>query len=90
MIQAIKDNNGINSALAILNTSALTPSLLKAREGFHALHMSNGTTGSDYGGTPAKRDDNMVPVIMALSETDGVTPVALYCDSDGKLLVDTT
>ena len=36
----------------------------------------------------ALRDDNFVPTLLAVSDVDGETPVVLYVDSDGKLLID--
>jgi hypothetical protein len=36
----------------------------------------------------ALRDDNFVPTLLAVSSVDGETPVVLYTDSEGKLLID--
>ena len=39
----------------------------------------------------AKRDENMVPALLAVSNTDGITPVVVYADpTTHKLLVDTS
>lgn len=36
----------------------------------------------------ALRDENFVPTLMGVSSVDGITPVVLYADSNGKLLID--
>ena len=46
------------------------------------------STGSDHGPTNALRDENNVPTLMAVSSADGVTPVVVYADSNGNLLID--
>lgn len=47
----------------------------------HALGVSDGTTGTDNGRPAAARDENFVPVLMAVSSVDGVTPVEVYADA---------
>lgn len=56
----------------------------------HALHVGNGTTGSDNGPSQSRHDDSHVSILMAVSSADGKTPVALYGDSSGNLLVQIT
>lgn len=89
MTQAKKDNNGVNTMLATLQSDGLTPSLVKAESSTHALKIDDDTTGTDNSNyDQAKRDENVVTVIIVASEADGVTPVQLYVDADGKLLID--
>jgi len=72
----------------VLNTDGVTPTLVKADPSTHILSVLDGTTGSDAGADSAYRDDNMVPVMIAVSETDGLTPTNLYVNSSGQLLID--
>ncbi len=48
------------------------------------------TTGSDFGPVDDLRDANFVPALMAVSSADGKTPVVLYANSAGELLVQST
>lgn len=89
MAEAKKDNNSVDTLIATLNTSALTPTGVKINPTNNSLKVIDGTTGSDFGGTIAGRDNNSVPVMMAVSSADN-TPIVLYCDSNGQLLVQTT
>lgn len=45
---------------------------------------------SSTGTSDAIRDANHIPVSMAVSSEDGITPVPLYADSNNKLLIKTT
>jgi len=90
MATAKKDDNLINTMTGVLNTDGITITRIKINATTHILDVSDGTTGSDLGADNAVRDDNIVPVLIATSETDGSTPVQLYVDSNGKLLVDST
>ena len=75
--------------LATQQTDGVTPELIKASPTNHTIDVIDASTGTDQSpGDDAKRDQNMVPVLLAVSEVDGVTPVQLYVDSDGKLLID--
>lgn len=90
MTNASQDENGVKTALAVLNSDGATTVPLQADPTFHGLKVDSGTGGSDNGPTDAIRDDNKHPVLMAVSSSDGVTPVALYVDSSGKLLIQST
>lgn len=72
----VVQNNG--TALVNIKADAIT----------HALQISDGTTGSDNGPTVSFHDTNNVAVLMATSNTDGKTPVVVYGDSSGNLLID--
>lgn len=91
MTQAVKDNNSVDTMLATLQSDGITPSLIKANPTTHALKYDDNTTGTDQSsGDDAKRDQNAVPVLLVVSETGGVTPVQLYVNADGELLIDST
>lgn len=90
MAQAKHDNNSIRTILGTLNTDGETPTLVKADPTSHALKADDNTTGTDFGDDIASRDDNRIPVMMAVSSADGVTPVAIYANSSGELLIDST
>lgn len=74
--------------MGLLNTDGTTPTAVQADPTTHLMAYNDGTTGSDLTGDNALRDDNRTPILMAVSEVDGVTPVPLYVDSNGQLLVD--
>lgn len=89
MPNAIKDSNNVPVMIGILNTDGSTVSLIYATPA-HLLNIDDNTTGSDNGPINAKRDENVETVLMAVSSSDGVTPVCLYVDSSNNLLVDST
>ena len=90
MANAKKDENGVSTLIAALNTNGTTPTLVQVNSSNNSLKVSNGTTGSNNGRNIAYRDENSVPVLMAVSSSDGVTPVEVYADSSGNLLIKTT
>lgn len=53
----------------------------------HELHVSDGTTGSDNGPDNSRHASGR-PILMATSNADGKTPVAVYANSSGALLID--
>ena len=90
MANAKLDENGAQTMIALLNTNGSTITRACADPTDHSLCVSNGTTGSDNGGNAAEIDDNFRTCLYALSSADGVTRVALYVDSSGKLLIDSS
>lgn len=90
MAEAKIDVNNVPTLIGLLNTDGETTTNLEADPTSHAMQMDNDTTGSDSGGDHALRDDNHKTSMIAVDETDGSTPVALYVNSDGELLVDST
>ena len=90
MTQAKKDQNQIPVILGVLNTDGETPTPPTADPTTHALGTSNGTTGSDLSGDIASRDENGTTTMIVVSEVDGITPVELYVNSSGKLLIKST
>lgn len=75
--------------MGVLNTDGQTIVHAEVDPNTHVLDINDGATGSDNGGNNV-RDANSYPVLMAVSNADGTTPIALYFDSSGKLLVQST
>ena len=90
MTDIAKDNNQIPTISGVLNTNGTTPTPIQAIANNHNLMVSDGTTGSDFGADDAVQDNNGVRGLMAVSKIDGTTPVTLYVNSSGQLLIDTT
>lgn len=90
MTNATRDENNRPAILAVLNTDGITVTPVEINPTTHALSVDNNTTGTDQGPQRALRDENFVTTMLAVSDVDGVTPVALYVDSNGKLLIDET
>lgn len=88
--QAYRDENGVPTIIAALNTNGSTVTRIKANPTTHGISINDNTTGSDHGPTNDLRDDNFVPCLMAVSNSDGFTPVVCYSDSSGNLLIDST
>lgn len=89
MSNAKKDENGVSTLLGVLDSDGQTLVRVKVNESSNnALKVDDGTTGSDNGPDIAPRDENFVPALIALSSVDGVTPVVVYADSNGHLLID--
>lgn len=85
MTQARKDNNYIPTALGVLDSDGVTPTLLQVNPTTHGLIIDDDTTGSDAGN--GNRDNNGEPVMKAVSSSDGTTIKSLYINSAGKLLI---
>lgn len=88
MINAELDGNGRQTAIALLDTDGTTIVRITSTAN-NSLNISDGTTGTDHG-NHADLDENGRSVLYALSSTDGKTLVALYCDSTGHLLIDSS
>lgn len=96
-MQASRDENNVPTLLGALSTDGITPTLVKADPNNHGLEVDDDTGGTDHGVANAVRDSNFVPVLLAVSSQtitvngisyiQGVTPVEVYADSDGNLLV---
>ncbi len=81
------DENGVPTLIAGLNTNGTTIVRVKVNATTHGLKISDGTTGTDHGPVNDLRDENSRPALMATSSVDGVTPVVVYADSSGNLLI---
>lgn len=90
MTNAKIDNNQIPTMTGVLNTDGATITLFKANSSTHEILINDGTTGSDFGSDDAARDNNNIPVLLATSNSDGATPVPLYVDANGQLLIKST
>lgn len=85
---APRDNNRIAVIQGVLDTDGATLVNIKTDPTTHALKVGQGSSGTDNGPTDAARDGNYETTLVAVSESDGTTPVVLYADSSGNLLVD--
>jgi len=91
MANASIDSNSVATITAALNTDGATVTRVKANSSTHGLNISDAATGSDNGpGSFTLHDDNGRPALMAVSSADGATPVVLYADSNGSLLIQST
>ncbi len=100
MGHASHDSNSVPTLLGALSTDGITPIAVKVIASTHALSISDAHTGTDHGGDHALHDENGVPSLLAVSSSTttvngisyvvGVTPVLVYADSSGNLLVDST
>lgn len=64
--------------------------VIQADVATHGLKVNDGTSGSDNGPANALHDQNHRPTLLAVSSADGVTPVVVYADTSGNLLVKST
>ncbi len=90
MTDAKRDNNSIPVDLAVLQADGVTPSPIRVDPSTHYLKVVDGTTGTDQGTLPARRDANSVTTLMAVSNDGNATLVPLYLDSSFNLLVKST
>ena len=90
MTNAAKDDNNVSSLIVALNTDGRTIVRVRVDPITHALKTSDGTTGTDYGPSYALHDENGVATAMGVSSSDFKTPVVVYGDSNGNLLVDSS
>lgn len=95
MATAKIDENGRATMTALLNTDGRTVTNVCADPTDHSLCVDDNTTGSNNGGTYVRPDENTkqfaaAPGLFALSSAGDGALVALYVDSNGKLLVDSS
>lgn len=89
MTNAYRDENNVPTLIGTLNTNGTSIVRILVVPTTHLLKVSDGSSGSDNGnnGNNANKDENSVPVFMAVSSVDGKTPVEVYTDASGNLLV---
>lgn len=97
MSDSYHDGNGMHTLICV-ETDGVTLVNIEADPSSHVLNTSNGTTGTDNGPYTSRHDNSHVPVLLAVSSRtatvngvnfiQGVTPVVVYGDSSGNLLVD--
>jgi len=85
MTNAKRDENHVPTAIASLNDNASIVRV-QVNASNNSLKVDNNTTGSDAG-NDILIDENHVPILMGVSSADGETPIAIYADSNGKLLI---
>lgn len=90
MANAYIDDNGVPTLIAALNTDGRTIVRVLADPSTHRLQTSDGTSGTDKGPVNDLRDQNGKVAVMAVSSVDGFTPVVVYANSSGQLLVQST
>jgi len=89
MANVKKDNNQIPCISGLLNTDGATVTPIKVNASTHILDVSDAGTGTDNGGTNAVHDANDERTMIAASSVDG-TPIVLYVNSSGQLLIKST
>lgn len=90
MANSAIDSNSNPTMTALLNTNGSTITRVKVNASNHRLKVSDGTTGSDNGGNHGFFDDNQRTTLFVVSNADGVSPLSLYADSSGNLLIKST
>ena len=85
---ASKDDNGTNSLIGALNTSGELIVTVLSNPSTHKLYIADGLTGANYGGGVSLKDNNFATSLTGVSYVDGKTPVVIFCDINGNLLVD--
>lgn len=90
MANAVRDENNVPALIAALDSDGATSTRVLADPTEHYLMVDDATGGSDLTGDIDPRDENLVPFAMAASSADGTTPVVLYVNSSGELLVNST
>lgn len=74
--------------LGTLNTDGTTVQPIYVNPTNHAIKVDDASTGSGSTTQNVQRDQNRTTAIWGVSSADGVTPVAIWTDADGKLLID--
>lgn len=82
-----RDENRVKVIAGVLDSDRTSVQAVKVDSTSHRLYFT--LTGTDgVGNTPiAPRDEDRVPVFMGVSSADGVTPVPIYADSNGRILI---
>jgi len=89
-MESKKDNNGVASALGVLDSDGITPICIKINPVNNALKVVDDTTGTASTSTTAIKDNNGVPVLMGLDYSDMKTLIPIAVDIDGNLLIKST
>lgn len=99
-MDAAIDQNSVATLTGALSSDGDSVVKVKADPSTHSLKVDDNTTGSDFGPANALHDSNGRPTLIAVSSTtatvggidyvQNVTPVVVYTDSSGNLLVDST
>ena len=91
MSNAYLDENSVPTLIGTLNSDGTSIVRVLVNPTTHSLSASDGTSGTDNGnnGNNANKDQNGRNVLIATSSVDGKTPVEVYVDSTGALLIST-
>lgn len=89
-ISVKRDNNFKPMLLGTSNADGKTVVAIAVNPTNHALKALDGSTGSNFPFVNAQRDANRVTSFWGVSSSDGVTPVPIYCDTSGNLLIKST
>lgn len=81
------DENFVHGMLGALNTTGRITIPIRITPSTHTLHVSDGTTGTDFGPKNALRDENNTPSLLGVSSSDFSTVVTVYADANGRLLI---
>lgn len=100
-MNASRDENSVPTLICASKDDGSTIVRIQASDSSHGLMIDDNNTGSDNGnnGGNASRDENHVPVLLAVSSRtatingvnyiQGVTPVEVYGDPlTGAILID--
>lgn len=90
MTDAITDENGAKGITCALNTDGKTIIRIQVNPTNHSLKAVDASTGTDHGKSVASVDGNGQKVWLGVSSADGITPIEIYADSSGNLLIDST
>jgi hypothetical protein len=90
MISSVRDANRVPAMLATLNSDGISAVAVKVNPTSHALKALDGIDGSNLPFETSQRDNNRVTTMWGVSSADGITPIPIYCDIDGNLLIQST
>jgi hypothetical protein len=90
MANAAFDENHVPTLITVSAVNGTTIDRVQVNASNHGIKVSDAATGTDHGPTNAAHDSNHVPTLLAVSSVDGVTPVVVYSDGSGVLLVQST
>ena len=88
MTSTPRDDNRIPTLLGTQNMTGV-PISVKATPSLNALRVTTHIAGVANSRKIAVRDDNRVPVLLAVSSVDDSSPVEVYTDINGNLLIQT-
>lgn len=82
------DGNRAPCLQAVLSSDGVTVTPVAVNATRHALKVEDNTTGTSQAALENDpRNADRTTALWATSSADGVTPVAVYCDADGLLLI---
>ena len=82
------DQNRIKTILCEKHDGSKDTIKVVANETNHSLSINSNTVPTDSDKTYGARDANREPVLIAVSSVDGVTPIPIYADESGAILIE--